>query len=62
VRRLLTTLSAALQAEVYIKGKPNDLNDTPSDKDQIIMTDAEGEQETLPVRCLFCDSVIDEKD
>ncbi|KAK0361623.1 hypothetical protein LTR91_022721 [Friedmanniomyces endolithicus] len=49
----------AYTAEFLVRGSPNGPDDTPSEVTQIVVTDAEGEQRTEHVTCLFCREPIE---
>ena len=46
-------------AEVFIKGLPNVDGQTPAEKTKIVITNADGENKTKDVSCLFCGSKIE---
>jgi hypothetical protein len=46
-------------AELFIKGQPDRATAEPAERDEIVVTDAEGRTRTEEVKCLFCNSQLE---
>lgn len=49
----------ALTAEVYIRGRPSGPGMVSAERDEIVITDAQGEKTTEKLCCLFCQSGLE---
>lgn len=46
-------------AEVFVAGLPHGGSPTPAEKNEIVVTNAQGVKETREIRCLFCDQEME---